>query len=93
MKKFNENHVLYLEMSEAGLSKYGHRYFSVKPSRIDPLGPLPVMYMANRAWEYNPQTNEVRWIKNRYLGLMAPIDKREFLLVQVAATPLKPQWI
>lgn len=92
MKKFDENSVLYLEMGPAGVAHYGHRYFSVKPSRVDPLASVPVMYMADRAWEYNTKTNEVKWIKNRYLGLMAPIDKREFLLVQVAATPIKPRW-
>ena len=88
MKNVNENRVLYLEMGEAGLARYGRRYFSVKPRRVDPLGPVQAMYMANRAWEYNPKTNEVKWIKNRYLGTMAPIDNREFLLVQISATPL-----
>lgn len=76
-------------MSDAGVLRYGHRYFFVTSTQIYPIGPMQPMYMANRAWEHNLSTDRVRWIKNRDTGTMTPIDRREFFLVQMSATPLK----
>lgn len=75
-------------MSDAGVARYGHRYFFIKPFRQKPLGPMQPMYMADRAWEHNLSTDRVRWVKNRHTGIMTPIDSREFFLVQLSANPL-----
>lgn len=76
-------------MSDTGVLRYGHRYFFVTSTLTKPIGPMQPMYMANRAWEHNLSTDRVRWVKNRDKGIMAPMDSREFLLVQMSATPLK----
>lgn len=37
---------------------------------------------SNRIWRYNTETEEVRWMKNVDVGLMAPVDMDEFRGVQ-----------
>lgn len=37
---------------------------------------------SNRIWRYNTETEEVRWMKNVDVGLMAPVDMDEFRGIQ-----------
>jgi hypothetical protein len=37
---------------------------------------------SNRIWRYNTVTEEVRWMKNVDVGLMAPVDMDEFRGIQ-----------
>lgn len=37
---------------------------------------------SHRVWRYNTETEEVRWMKNVDVGLMAPVDMDEFRGVQ-----------
>lgn len=49
--------------------------------------PIPnlLLHYANRIWKLDSATKLVVWAKNRQLGIMAPIDKGEFLLAQLGA--------
>jgi hypothetical protein len=53
------------------------------------LGPSQLVYRSNRIWRYYPDTDQVVYAKNRDHGLMFPVDKREFLVVQLTAEDIK----
>jgi hypothetical protein len=67
------------------------RHLSMSNSE-DPSGPKILYYRANRIWKLNTETDEIVWTKNRNLGLMSPIDKREFLVVQLSAKEHKSEY-
>jgi hypothetical protein len=46
------------------------------------------MPRAWRVWRLDDDNGDVTFVKNRIAGLMAPIDEKEFLMVQLMATPL-----
>lgn len=46
-------------------------------------GSLKLLQQSERAWE--EKGDVVKFIKNRYTGLMTPIDMREFFLVKLRA--------
>lgn len=92
-KKSLKDEILYLEMSDPGVKRFGHRYMFIKSSNDFFVGHTGPLYMANRAWRYNKTTKEISWVKNREAGTMAPLDKREFFIVQLAAMPIKLRWM
>jgi hypothetical protein len=53
------------------------------------LGPVRLMYTANRAWLWDIETDCVEFVKNRDTGIMTPVDRREFLMVQLQAVEWK----
>ena len=85
--------VLFYEMNE------NFRWNDVKYYRINshlrraatggPVGPHKLGYTADRIWAWDPETDKVEFIKNRYTGTMTPVDQREFLMVQIAAVEWK----
>ena len=46
-------------------------------------------YAANRVWCWDPETDEVKFLKNRQTGTMTKVDPKEFLMVQLAAVEWK----
>lgn len=58
----------------------------------DSRGPLVLVYRANRIWKHNTETDNIEWKKNRNSGLMSPIDKNEFLVVQLSAKEYKGEY-
>lgn len=93
MKKLLKEEILYLEMNDLGIQRFGHRYMFIEANKDLFVGHTSPMYMANKAWWFDKKTREIRWAKNRDAGIMAPLDKREFFIVQLAAMPIKVKWI
>ena len=82
--------ILYYEVSDGMVEKLGGKYFrystSLRSARSGvSIGPEMVGKFANRIWEYDPTTDVVRYIKNRYTGIMTKIDMKEFFLIQLRA--------
>lgn len=93
MSKSLKEEILYFEMSNLGIQRFGYKYMFIEGERdffVRHSGP---MYTANKAWWYNKRTSEIRWAKNRERGIFAPLDKREFFIVQLAAMPIKTKWL
>lgn len=85
--------VLFYEMA-AGFRSKDVRYYSHKTSLRraatgEPVGPHALGYGANRIWSWDPLTDEVKYVKNRHTGTMTPVDRREFLMVQLQAVEWK----
>jgi hypothetical protein len=82
--------ILYYEVNDGMVERLGGKYFrystSLRSARSGiSKGPEMVVYFSNRIWEYDPSTNVVRYIKNRYTGTMTKVDRKEFLLIQLRA--------
>jgi hypothetical protein len=54
-------------------------------------GPPVIGYAANRVWEWDSDTDVVRYIKNRETGRGSEVNKNEFLLVQLKAKEYKDE--
>jgi len=54
-------------------------------------GPPVIGYAANRVWEWDPDTDVVRYVKNRETGRGSEVNKNEFLLVQLKAKEYKDE--
>jgi len=78
--------VLYYEMRQGRKTPEYFRYVKNLFSELD-TGPLRLGYVADRIWEWDTETDSVRYIKNRYSGLAedAEVDPKEFLMIQLAA--------
>jgi len=78
--------VLYYEMKQGRKTPEYFRYVKKMYSNLD-IGPLRLGYTATRIWEWNTETDSVRYIKNRYSGLAedVEVDPKEFLMIQLAA--------
>lgn len=65
--------------------------YAKDPYREKDIGPLRLAYRSSRIWEWDPETEQVRCIKNRYDGTSenTSVDRREFLVVQLAAQDYK----
>ena len=48
-------------------------------------GPKRLTYGASRIWEWDTETDEVKFIKHRQTGIMTEVDTKEFLMVQLQA--------
>lgn len=82
--------VLYYEVSDSMILKLGGKYFWYKnKNKINEYslvqGPSAVTYGSDRIWEWDKETDTVRYIKNRNTGIMTPVDSKEFLLIQLQA--------
>lgn len=82
--------VLYYEVSDAMVEKLGGKYFRYtthfRSARSgNGRGPSMVGQAADRIWEWDPETDRVRYIKNRDTGTMTAVDRNEFVLIQLRA--------
>jgi hypothetical protein len=82
--------ILYYEVNSSMVEKLGGKYFSyTTPFRSArsgvSRGPSTVGYAADRIWEYDPDTDVVRYTKNRDTGTMTKVDRKEFFLIQLKA--------
>jgi hypothetical protein len=93
LSKSLKEEILYFEMSNLGIQRFGYKHMFIEGENFLFVGHTAPMYMANKAWWYNKRTSEIRWAKNRDRGIMAPLDKREFFIVQLAAMPIKTKWL
>jgi len=63
---------------------YTDRYLRL-PVRWKSQGhPIPVAYASDRCWEYDSETDSVRYLKHEN-GVNRPVDLKEFTMVQLAA--------
>lgn len=89
----NQHKILFYEMSDH------YRYNNVRYYRVEtrlrrvatgePVGPSVLGYGANRIWCWDPETDEVKYVKNRQTGIMTSVDLKEFLMVQMQAVKWK----
>lgn len=86
-------HILFFEMPEFfqynDIKYYRYKTTMRRAATGKPVGPHSLGYRANRIWSWNPKTDEVRFIKNRQSGIMAEVDRNEFLLIQLQAVEWK----
>ena len=75
--------ILYYEIKDEHVARFGGKYFSwTSPKGQDP---HMVHYAAERIWEWNPDTDTVRFVKNIETGIMTPVKPGEFLMIQLRA--------
>lgn len=82
--------VLYYEVGDGMVTKLGGKYFCYSVTApaaraSDHIGPQILAYNANRIWSWDPETDQVRYAKNRQTGIMTAVDRREFMLIQLRA--------
>lgn len=71
------------------------RYYRCKSPNIHenrskyPDLPKPLSYGSDRIWVWDQETDEVKFVKNRHTGTMTPVDRQEFLMVQLQAVEWK----
>ncbi len=49
----------------------------------------PPLVFSSRIWSWDPLTDEVKYVKNRQTGIMTPVDRKEFLMIQLQAVEWK----
>jgi hypothetical protein len=72
---------LYYEVGDSMVSRLGGKYFVFTSYAM----PDSLTYGSDRIWEWDRETDSVRYIKNRDTGIMTPVDRKEFLLIQLRA--------
>jgi hypothetical protein len=82
--------ILYYEVSDGMVEKLGGKYFryitSMRSARSgNSKGPQMVGQFSNRIWEWDPETDKVRYIKHRHTGIMTEVDLKEFAIIQIKA--------
>lgn len=82
--------ILYYEVSDGMVDKLGGKYFChsthLRSARSGiSKGPQMVGQFSRRIWEWDPETDLVRYIKNRDTGTWTEVDIKEFLLIQLKA--------
>ena len=82
--------ILYYEVSDGMVDKLGGKYFChsthLRSARSgNSKGPQMVGQFSRRIWEWDPETDLVRYIKNRDTGTWTEVDIKEFLLIQLKA--------
>lgn len=82
--------ILYFELSQGRKTPVYYRH-NKNPYVDTDFGPLRLGYRSSRIWEWDPETEQVRCIKNRYSGVFtnSAVDRKEFLIVQLAAQEYK----
>lgn len=75
--------VLYYEIKDEHVAKFGGKYFSWRTKTE--WDPHMVRYAAERIWEWNSDTDTVRFVKHLSTGIMTPVDHREFTMIQLRA--------
>ena len=91
-------HVLFYELGPGWADKFGGTYFRYKTHKRrtatgGPVGPSRIGYSALRIWSWNPETDEVKYIKHRDTGTMTLVDRKEFLMVQLQAQDYKNETV
>lgn len=75
--------ILYYEIKDEHVANFGGKYFSwTNELRQEP---HMVRYAAERIWEWNTNTDTVRFVKNIETGIMTPVKPGEFLMIQLRA--------
>lgn len=82
--------ILYYEVSDGMVGKLGGKYFrystALRSARSGiSKGPQMVGQFSRRIWEWDPETDLVRYIKHRDTGIMTAVDRKEFALIQLRA--------
>ena len=72
--------ILYYEVNDNSVHLFGGKYF-----RDAGLGAFNVTRYSDRIWEWDPSTEEVRYIKHRQTGTMTEVDRKEFTMIQLRA--------
>lgn len=72
---------LYYEVADGMVSKLGGKYFVFTSYEM----PQILAYGSSRIWEWNKEADSVRYVKHRETGIMTPVDRNEFLLIQLRA--------
>jgi hypothetical protein len=65
------------------VDKLGGKYFFYRPE--DGVQPLILLNSSDRIWEWDPETDLVRYVKHRETGAMPAVEPGEFLLIQLQA--------
>jgi hypothetical protein len=79
--------ILYYEINDHKIDVFGGKYFCYRAWQIDIRSPKLVAYASDRIWEYNPDNDQVRYIKNRKdpYDQLVSVDLKEFFLIQLRA--------
>ena len=79
--------VIYYEVSDGMVKKLGGKYFRYRTtvSADKHIGPRKLAYGSDRIWEWDLETDQVRYIKHRETGTMTKADRKEFFLIQLRA--------
>lgn len=82
--------VLYYEVNDSMVKRLGGKYFryttSLRSARSGvSKGPEMVGKFSRRIWEWDPETDLVRYIKHRDTGIMTVVDRKEFVMIQLRA--------
>jgi hypothetical protein len=82
--------LIYYELKDNDVTEYYWYKIDRDRYNLDDtyVGPKFISYASTRIWEYNPSTDEVKYRKNR-ITIDIPVDRREFLIVQLAAQQYK----
>jgi hypothetical protein len=86
--------ILYYELSQGRKTPVYFRFRHInKLYNGDNWGPLRLAHQSSRIWEWDTDTDQVRYIKNLYDGVSAntPVDRKKFLAVQLAAQDYKKE--
>lgn len=75
--------ILYYEVSDSIVDKLGGKYFRYYTTTMR--SPQLLTYGSDRIWEWDLETNLVRYVKHRKTGLMTAVEPGEFLLIQLQA--------
>ena len=76
--------ILYYEINDHRINAFGGKYFRYTINHPEIRSPNVVAFSSDRIWEYNPDTDQVRYIKNRKEPFNH-IDLKEFFLIQLRA--------
>lgn len=81
--------ILYYEVNDNAMHLFGGKYFRYAGLQaIDSRfyqGAFNVKRYSDRVWEWDPSTEEVRYIKHRRTGIMTEVDRKEFTMIQLRA--------
>ena len=82
--------ILYYEVNDVAMHLFGGKYFRYATQLREAYsghhrGPHNVTSCSDRIWEWDPSTEEVRYIKHRQTGTMTEVDLKEFTMIQLRA--------
>ena len=75
----------YYEVSNSMVSRLGSKYFVFTSYEK----PIALSYASDRIWEWDRETDSIRYIKYRRNHKVPEVDRKEFLLIQLQAKELK----
>ena len=74
----------YYEVSNSMVSRLGRKYFFY--TSYETL--IALSYASDRIWEWDRETDSIRYIKYRGNHKVPEVDRKEFLLIQLQAKEL-----